>query len=401
MNILYCDCFSGISGDMFLGALIDAGLPVEFLGEQFGRLDLPEFAGVSAEKVQRGALVASLVNLHIHEHAHEHGEGHEHAHHRHLSDITALIENSRLSAYVKQTSLKIFQKLAEAEAAVHGSTIEEVHFHEVGAVDSILDIVGAAVGLEYFAIDGFFASALPMGSGQVMTQHGILPLPAPATVQLLRMANAPLVPSKATVELVTPTGAAILAALAEFRQPAMTLQKVGTGAGRRVLEWPNVLRVLIGSQEAALENHLEIEANIDDMNPQLYGPVMALLFEAGALDVYFTPIYMKKNRPATKLSVIARKQDEQVVRDILLRQTSTLGMRVHPVWRHEAQREMRTVSTRYGEVPLKLKIIDGQVVQATPEFEVCARLAEAAGVPVARLLQEAAAAGVELLTGCQ
>jgi len=350
--------------------------------------------------VQRGALVASLLDLHIHDHAHEPDPGgeHGHSHHRHLSDITALIEGSRLSSYVKQTSLKVFQKLAEAEAAVHGSTIEEVHFHEVGAVDSILDIVGATVGLEYFAIEGFFASALPMSSGQVMTQHGLLPLPAPATTQLMRMANAPLVPSRATVELVTPTGAAILAALAEFRQPALTLQRVGTGAGRRQLEWPNVLRVLIGSQEEGMEPHLEIETNIDDMNPQLYGPVMARLFEAGALDVYLTPIYMKKNRPATKLSIIARRQDELALCDILLRQTSTLGMRVHPVWRHEAQREMRSVNTRFGEVLLKLKILSGQVLQATPEFDVCVHLAEAAGVPVALVLQEAAAASLDLLT---
>jgi pyridinium-3,5-bisthiocarboxylic acid mononucleotide nickel chelatase len=401
MNIVYCDCFSGISGDMFLGALIDAGLPVETLAEPFKRLDLPEFEGVSAARVKKGALAATLLDLHIHEHAHEHEAGHEHAHHRHLSDITTLIDSSSLSPYVKETSLKVFHKLAEAEAAVHGSTIEEVHFHEVGAVDSILDIVGAAVGLEYFAIEGFFASALPLGSGQVKTQHGILPLPAPATTELLRLANAPVVPSKATAELVTPTGAAILAALAEFRQPAMTLQRVGTGAGRREMEWPNVLRVLIGSQESGAETHLEIETNIDDMNPQLYGPVMSRLFEAGALDVYLTPIYMKKNRPATKLSVIARKQDELALCDILLRQTSTLGLRVHPVWRHEAQREMRQVVTRFGEAPVKVKIVGGRAVQATPEFEACVRLAEAASVPVAEVVQAAAAASLDLITRSQ
>jgi uncharacterized protein (TIGR00299 family) protein len=249
MNILYCDCFSGISGDMFLGALLDAGLPVEHLSEQFKLLNMPEFHGVTTEKVHKGALAATLLKLEIHEHQEEHG--HHHDHHRHLGDIRSLIEASGLSESVQQTSLKIFQKLAEAEACVHGSSIEEVHFHEVGAVDSILDIVGAAIGLEYFNIQSVFSSALPLGTGQVVTQHGLLPLPAPATLELIRMAQAPVIASKATVELVTPTGAAILASLATFCQPEMRLEKVGIGAGRRDLEWPNVLRLMIGVKREA------------------------------------------------------------------------------------------------------------------------------------------------------
>jgi pyridinium-3,5-bisthiocarboxylic acid mononucleotide nickel chelatase len=298
---------------------------------------------------------------------------------------------------VKQTSLKIFQKLAEAEARVHGTTIEEVHFHEVGAVDSILDIVGAAVGLEYFNIHSVFSSALPLGTGQINTQHGLLPLPAPATMELLRMVHAPVTPSKATVELVTPTGAAILAALATFSQPEMKLRQVGIGAGRRDLEWPNVLRLLIGDQIEPLATHLEIETNIDDMNPQIFGHVMAKLFQVGALDVYFTPIFMKKNRPATKLSVIARQEDELIISNLLLRETSTLGVRVKPVRRHEAERQMRTIETRYGQVPLKLKILDGEILQASPEFDVCVLLADHAGVPVAQVLQEAAFMSQEFL----
>ncbi|MHB0987658.1 MAG: nickel pincer cofactor biosynthesis protein LarC [Bellilinea sp.] len=385
MTILYCDCFSGISGDMFLGALLDAGLPVEHLSEQFKRINLPEFQGVTAEKVHKGALAATLLKLDIHEHQEEHD------HYRHLGDIRHLVESSSLSDAVRQTSLKIFQKLAEAEASVHGTAIEEVHFHEVGAVDSILDIVGAAVGLEYFDIQSVFSSALPLGTGQVNTQHGLLPLPAPATLELIRMAQAPVVASKATVELVTPTGAAILAALATFRQPDMNLKQVGIGAGRRDLEWPNVLRALMGTQDEASGTHLEIETNIDDMNPQIYGHVMAKLFQAGALDVYFTPIFMKKNRPATRLSVIARKEDELILCNLLLRETSTLGVRVKPIWRREAEREMRAIETCYGPVPVKLKILDGDIIQATPEFDACVRLAEQAGVPVTRVLQEAVA----------
>jgi len=398
MTILYCDCFSGISGDMFLGALLDAGLPLEHLSKQLKLLNLPEFQGVTAEKVHKGALAATLLKLEIQAHPEEHDHHHDHSsHHRHLGDIRSLIESSGLSETVRQTSLKIFQKLAEAEAKVHGSSIEEVHFHEVGAVDSILDIVGAAVGLEYFNIQSVFSSALPLGTGQINTQHGLLPLPAPATLELIRMAQAPVIASKATVELVTPTGAAILASLAAFSQPDMKLNQVGIGAGRRDLEWPNVLRLLIGVQEEVPGTHLEIETNIDDMNPQIFGHVMAKLFQAGALDVYFTPIFMKKNRPATRLSVIARKEDEQSICDLLLRETSTLGVRVKPIWRHEAEREMRIIETCYGQVPVKLKILNGDIIQATPEFDACVRLAEQAGIPVVQVLQEAAAVSREFL----
>ena len=462
MTVLYCDCFSGISGDMFLGALLDAGLPVEHLSAQLGLLDLPEFHRAGATKVLKGALAATLLELdidehthahvhagdhdheeahahdhdhghdhehdhshgHVHDHdfvhdhdhghddehhhthahghshphaedhAHDHGHEHEHGHSHHdrnLSVITDLIMASGLSDAVKQTSLRIFHKLAEAEARVHGTSIDEVHFHEVGAVDSILDIVGAAIGLSYFDVDAVYASALPLGTGQVKTAHGLLPIPAPATAELIRMAHAPVVPSTATVELVTPTGAAILAALAEFRQPAMRVTATGTGAGRREMPWPNVLRVMIGTADDAQETHVEIETNIDDMNPQVYGHVMARLFDAGALDVYTTPIMMKKNRPATKLSVIARKSDEDRLCDLLLSETSTLGVRVTAFHRHEAAREFRDVETPYGTVPVKLKILEGAVVQATPEFDVCARLAEEHGVPVLQVIRVAEA----------
>jgi uncharacterized protein (TIGR00299 family) protein len=398
MTILYCDCFSGISGDMFLGALLDAGLPIEHLSKQFKLLNLPEFQGVTAEKVNKGAFAATLLKLEIDEHQEEHDHPDNHSsHHRHLADIRSLIESSGLSDAVRQTSLKIFQKLAEAEAKVHGSSIEEVHFHEVGSVDSILDIVGVTIGLEFFNIQSVFSSALPLGTGQINTQHGLLPLPAPATLELMRLAQAPVVASKATVELVTPTGAAILASLATFNQPDMKLIQVGVGAGRRDLEWPNVLRLLIGIQEEVPGTHLEIETNIDDMNPQIFGHVMAKLFQAGALDVYFTPIFMKKNRPATMLSVIGRKEDEKSICDLLLRETSTLGVRVKPIWRHEAERTIRIIETCYGQVPVKLKILDGDIIQATPEFDDCVRLAEQAGIPVAQVLQEAVAVSREFL----
>ena len=396
MTVLYCDCFSGISGDMFLGALLDAGLPLDYLADHLKRLNLPEFVGVTVERVQRRALAAALLKLDIREY-HSSANHDADDHHRRLSDIQTLIESSDLPDTVKQISLKIFHNLAEAEAKVHGCSVEEVHFHEVGAVDSILDIVGSAIGLHYFNIDAVYASALPLGSGQVETQHGRLPLPAPATLELLRMAQAPVVSSSTKFEMVTPTGAAILAALATFVQPNMRLKRVGVGAGQRNLAWPNVLRVLIGDEDSSAGNHLEIETNIDDMNPQVLGHVMAKLFQAGALDVYFTPIFMKKNRPATKLSVIVQQEDEFKICDLILRETSTLGLRVTRVWRHEAEREMRNIHTRYGEVPVKVKFMDGNVIQATPEFDACVRLAEAAGVSVQQILQEAAAASRMLI----
>lgn len=393
MTILYCDCFSGISGDMFLGALVDAGLPVEYLEGQLKRLNLPEFQGCSTVKVMKGALAATLIQFDIHDHTDDHET---HVHHRHLHDIRSLIDSSSLSEKIKKISLQIFQKLAEAEASVHGTTIDNVHFHEVGAVDSILDIVGAAVGLEYFSIDKIYSSALPLGTGQVQTQHGLLPLPAPATLKLIEMSQAPVIPSAASVELVTPTGAAILASMAEFEQPSMKVRHIGMGAGKRDLEWPNILRVMIGSPEVDTGTHLEIETNIDDMNPQVHGYVMNRLFQAGALDVYFTPIYMKKNRPATKLSVIARMEDEQNICNLLLQETSTLGIRVKPVWRHEAQREFRSIDTIYGQVPVKLKYFEDRVVAAIPEFDVCAQLAEKNGIPVNRIVKEIEALAASL-----
>jgi len=415
MKIAYCDCFSGISGDMFLAALLDAGMPLEHLQAQLALLKLPEHFEISVSQTHKGALVASLLEIKLGEHAHAHEqehdhEGHEHtvhehtvhehtvqehtvqehAHQRDYAEIRELIDASDLSPAVKNASQAIFLRLAEAEGQVHGVPVDEVHFHEVGAVDSIIDTVGAAIGLEYLGVERLYASALPLGSGQVNTQHGLLPVPAPATLRLLTTARAPVVPSKAQVELVTPTGAAILAALATFQQPAMTLTGLGIGAGRRELPWPNVLRLLLCESEAASLPMVVIETNIDDTSAQSLGHVMGRLFSAGALDVFFTPIYMKKNRPATMLSVIARKSDEATLARLILEETTTFGMRVQPIYRYEAERAFRSVQTEYGEVPLKLKILDGKVVQAAPEYEVCARLANEHNVPLAKVYAAAA-----------
>ncbi len=401
MRYVFVDCYSGISGDMFLAALLDAGLPLDHLLGQLQLLDLPEHFDIRVRKINKGAIRASQVEIDLgesHDHAASHEKAETHAHHRHFRDIQILIEASRLSPRVKEITLAVFQHLAEAEARVHGTTIDEVHFHEVGALDSIIDTVGAAIGLEYFEVDRVYASALPWSSGQVETQHGSLPLPAPATLELLNMAHAPVTPSAAKVELVTPTGAAILATLATFEQPAMILSGLGTGAGQRDLPWPNILRLIFGESEAAPPTAMvQIETNIDDMNPQLFGHVMGQLFNAGALDVYYTPIYMKKNRPATMLSVIARRSDEPTLARLILEETTTFGMRVQPITRYEAQRSIQTVETEYGQIPVKLKILDGSVVQAAPEYDACVRLAAELDIPLYQIYTAALLAGKNMV----
>lgn len=388
MKFAYCDCFSGISGDMFLGALVDAGFPVDTLREQLALLNLPEQIEIRVEETRKGAMRATLVDVIT-------GESH---HHRHLSDIVALIDGSDISEQVKRTSLAIFQTLAEAEARVHGTDLEHVHFHEVGALDSIADIVGAAVGLEALGIQRLYASAVPFSGGQVQTQHGTLPVPAPATLEILQKAHAVMSPSPAQVELVTPTGAAILATLATFERPNMMLTGVGIGAGKRDLPWPNIFRLILGESTAEAEYPMVlIETNIDDMNPQIFGHVMGRLFAAGALDVYLTPIFMKKNRPATLLGVVARRQDETALARLILAETSTLGMRVQPVYRYVAQREIQTVTTPYGDVPVKLKLLDGQPIQAMPEYDACAKIASEKNIPLADVYTAALSAGSALI----
>jgi uncharacterized protein (TIGR00299 family) protein len=388
MKIAYVDAFSGISGDMFLAALLDAGLPLETLQEQLAMLNLPERVQVRVEETHKGAMRAALVTV----------EAPESHHHRHLEDIQAMINGSRLPEAVQRAALGVFQVVAEAEAHVHGVALEAVHFHEVGALDSIADIVGAAIGLHALGIERLYASPLPYPSGQVKTDHGPLPLPAPATLEILSRAHAPMVPSATQAELVTPTGAAILAALATFERPDLTLERVGIGAGRKELPWPNVLRLWLGRTSAGQDMPLVLlETNIDDMNPQFFGSVMQRLFEAGARDVFFTPIYMKKNRPATMLSVLAKRSDEATLARILLEQTSTLGLRVQPVYRIEAEREFKTVETPDGSIPVKVKLLDGRRVQAQPEYEDCLKAAEAYHTTVGEVYAAALLAGRAIL----
>lgn len=395
MNLLYCDCFSGISGDMFLAAMIDAGLPIELLDNAYKSLELPEYNGISFKKVMKGVISAGQIDFeltepdHRHEHGHDEAEHHHHHHHRSYADIREMLLASNLSLPVKEKTLAIFAKIAEAEADVHNKTIDDVHFHEVGAVDSILDIVGAAVALDYFRIDKVFSSPLPLGTGEVMTQHGMLPIPAPATAWLIRDMKAQIAPSDVRRELVTPTGAGILAAFASFSQPAMTVDRLGVGAGHAELEKPNILRVMIGQGSDAEVGCVVIEANIDDMTAEQLGAVLNTALDCGALDAWFTAIQMKKNRPAVKLSLIVPANDEEKFSDFLLKHTTTLGVRSIAMKRKLAKRSVVEVETRFGQVKMKIKETDDGDKHAHPEYDDCERIARAVELPFLTVYEEA------------
>jgi uncharacterized protein (TIGR00299 family) protein len=380
--IAYLDLPSGLSGDMMLGCLLDAGWPLEALQETLERLSLPPGSwSVQPQPVMRGPLRATLAVVEVAEVAPR----------RSLNDIRQIVEHADLPQPVKERALGVFLRLAEAEASVHGIPIDEVHFHEVGALDAIVDVVGAAAGLIALDIEQLYASPVPMGHGWVETQHGLLPVPAPATLALLASVHAPLQPAPGPGELVTPTGAAMLAAWATFTQPSMRLLRVATGAGQRQLDWPNVARLWLG--EPSVDGSLVLlQTNIDDMNPQLYGDVTRHLLEAGALDVWLAPVQMKKGRPGVLLSVLASLHLEARLAGLMLRETTTLGVRVLPVRRWEAGRQIQEVETGFGVVRVKLKELDGQVVAAVPEYEDCVRLAEAAGVPTRQVYEAAQAA---------
>ena len=378
MKIAFADCFSGISGDMFLAALLDAGLSLEVLEDGLTQLNLTEKIELRQTQTHKGALRATDLEVVV-------PDSHKH---RHLSDVLDILARSKLSDQSIEKATKIFTILAEAEARVHGQPVEQVHFHEVGALDSIVDIIGAVLGLEALGIERLFASPLPYGSGVIDSAHGPLPLPAPATLEVLRAIQAPLVPSTAEVELVTPTGAAILGALAAFDRPEMMITELGVGAGKRDLPWPNLMRLIIGETNTTEPSKMvQLETNIDDMNPQFYGHIMEQLFSAGARDVFLTPIQMKKNRPGTLLGVIALQQNEAALAELILRETTTLGLRVQPVVRYEAQREFREIQTSYGTLTVKIKILNGEIIQAVPEYDECVRLAAENNVSLTEIYQ--------------
>jgi pyridinium-3,5-bisthiocarboxylic acid mononucleotide nickel chelatase len=393
--IAYLDTPSGISGDIFLGCLLDAGWPLDRLRFAVAQLKLPsDEYSIDAISVMKGPLRATLADIQT-------TEGHSH---RHLADIDSIINVSDLPAPVKQNAIAVFTRLADAEAKVHGTTRDKIHFHEVGAVDAIIDIVGTCAGLHDLSIEKLFAGPLPLGQGWTHSQHGQIPLPAPATLELLAAAKAPSRPAPGPGEWVTPTGAALVCQLATFQQPPMTLEKIGTGAGRKDAPWPNVARLWLGTalQQKGGGGMIQLETNIDDMNPQLYAAVSEKLFAAGAKDVWFTPIQMKKNRPAILLSALANESHEAALSQVILEETTTLGVRVHALHhRHEVRREIREVDTQYGKVRVKLKFVHDQPTGATPEYDDCKTLADTHKLPTRQIWESATVAAQQLLAAAR
>jgi uncharacterized protein (TIGR00299 family) protein len=378
MKILYFDCFSGISGDMTLAALLDLGLPQSKLVEELKKLGLENYS-LEIRAGNRNGIAALALEVRV---------GPHEEHHRHFSDIQAMIGKSSLGSRVKETSLAIFRRLAEAEARVHKKKVDEVHFHEVGAIDSIVDIVGTAIGVHYFQPDRVYASELPMGRGFVQCQHGRLPLPAPATLEILK--GYPVKSVEVEGELVTPTGAAIVAALSSPVPsfPALAVQKIGYGMGKKEFpDRPNLLRLVLGESSDAhqVDQAIVLESNIDDMNPEFYEHLMDRLFQKGALDVSLAPLQMKKNRPATLLRVIAEEKDAELLTELILQESTTLGVRSYSVKRKKLPREVREVETRYGKVRVK---VSGEV-RFQPEYDDCRRIALEKGVPIQEVYWEA------------
>jgi len=386
VTVLYFDCFSGASGDMLLGALIDAGVPLAEIRRALGSLAIDPDA-VWTETVMRTGIRATKFCVRgehgEHTHTGDHRPGHEP--HRTLAEIAALIDGSALSAAGKGRAKALFRRLGEVEAAIHGVPLDQVHLHEVGALDSIIDIVGAVHALEYLGADRIVASPLNVGSGTIESAHGVYPVPAPATLRLLK--GAPIYSGPQKSELVTPTGALLVKAYAsEFGAvPAMTLSAVGYGAGSRDLpDTPNVLRVLIGDGDAKTPSTtvVVIEADIDDMNPQIFGVVMDTLLAQGALDVFYTSIQMKKNRPGILLTVVAPPDARERLTTTLFRETTTIGVRYREMARECLDREEVIVATPLGPVRIKVARRDGRILNASPEFDDCARIARERDVPV-------------------
>lgn len=374
MKVGYLDCFSGLSGDMVLGALVDSGLAIEQLSAELGKLNLEGYR-ISSRTEKRGVIGGTrvLVELDAAE-----------PKHRGLKDIIGLINNSALSNYAKECSMAVFNRLAEAEARAHRTPVQDVRLHETGAVDAIVDIVGAVIGLNLLGVEQLYSSALPSGSGTADCQHGTTPVPAPAVLELIAASGAPIKPTpERGVELVTPTGAAIVTTLAHFEKPTIKLESVGYGVGSRDIEdIPNVLPLWIGEVEREEQRLLLLETNIDDMSPELCGYAMERLFESGALDVWFTPIQMKKNRPAVTLSVLASPELQASITQVILRETTTLGLRVQTVERHLALRETAQFESSIGTTAIKIKRLEGKAVSVSPEYEDCRRIALERGLPL-------------------
>lgn len=379
MKIAYFDPFSGASGDMILGALVDAGLRLTDLTTGLSKLEISGYR-VGAERVGQHGIHGTRVTVAVTEDVHS----------RTWGDIRHLIEGSGLDLDVKSAALKIFERLAIAEAKIHNATPDEVHFHEVGGVDAIVDICGTCVGLALLRIDAVMCGPLQLGHGFAHSAHGTIPVPAPATLELLAEAQAPAAQqtpliAETPAELLTPTGAAILTTLATFSRPSFSPHAIGYGFGQKELPWPNALRVWIGEIEAGEDaegGEILLETNIDDMNPQFIELTMDRLFQHGALDVWTTPITMKKGRPATQISVLAPTARRQELESVLIENTTTLGVRAIPIERTKAARQIEAVSTRWGDVRIKSRIWNGRIIDISPEYDDCVAIAREHDIPI-------------------
>jgi len=407
VKVAYFDCPSGAAGDMILGALVDAGLPFEALRDELARLRLPGYT-LERRSVMKGAFRATKIDVRLHEpdqrpprdSADAPPVHDRHHHHRRLPAILSILDASDLAAPVKADAARVFTRLAEAEGRVHGVPPEQVEFHDVGAVDAVVDIAGACIGLHHLGVEAIHCSALPVGGGTVRGPHGLIPVPAPGTAELLK--GFPVVDTGVKRELVTPTGAAILTTLsaAAGAMPAMTVTSIGYGAGTRDLEAPNVVRVFIGesSADTSLETILQLETTVDDMSPQLYEPLMDRLFAAGALDVYLTPVLMKKSRPGVVVTVLCPPDAVNALTRACFEESTTIGVRWTAYQRQRLDRQMTTLQTSLGALAYKVSRLDGRVVTVTPEFDEVRRIARDKGLSVREALDLAKAEGRRLLT---
>ena len=378
MKAAYFNCIGGVSGDMVLGALVDTGLSIDSLRNEVAKLGVQGY-DIEASLDSRSSISGTRVSVKTSAAPQPR---------RNLNDILSLINESRLAPSVKEKATRIFRRLAQAEARVHRVEIDQVHFHEVGAIDAIVDIVGAACGLDLLGIEQVHCSPIPPGGGTVKSEHGRLPVPAPATVELMALANAPFAPASPhapATELSTPTGVAIMTALSEFAQPEMRVEAAGYGIGQKDMgEYPNVLGLWLGQVQSysGARPLVIIETNIDDMNPEIYPYLMDRLFKTGARDVWFTPIHMKKGRPAVMVSVLADPGHREAIVHNLLEETSTFGVRVREVLRYEAERRIEKVATSIGPVRVKLKIQNSSPASVSPEHDDCAAIAAESGIPL-------------------
>ena len=387
MKIAYFDCFSGISGDMTVGALLDAGLKIETLEKELKKLGLSGYQ-LEVKKVVKKGISATQFKVKIKE------EGVE----RRFKDILTILEKSKLDEEIKKGTKKIFFNIAQAESKIHQKDIDKIHFHEIGGLDSIIDITSAVIGIKTLGIEEIYSSALPMGKGFVKCSHGVIPVPAPATLELLK--NIPTYSGGIESEMITPTGAAIISTLAKSfgERPLMKIERIGYGAGEKEFTIPNLLRVSIGEKILEDENLKDgyvsdeavlIETNIDDMNPEFYDYIMDQLFSQGALDVFLTPIQMKKNRPAHMLSIIVYEQNLKEILEVLFSESTTLGVRVREVKRLRLSQQNFMAETKYGKIKVKVGMFKGEIKNIAPEYEDCKKIAKQHQIPLKEVYEEA------------